>query len=161
MTCASGYDSLQVYQVIFIIVNSKHFFTIQHLMISCTHTHTHTAITVINVYVFKLMSLSLFFLSLLLLSLSLFLSFSPSPLSPPAVDRVLPNIRSYLCQVLKQEKLSLEAEALRARYEAMLMSLEKATTREPPVTLQAPPTTARVNLRHSMYTSENGRHKGK
>ena len=47
-----------------------------------------------------------------------------------AVDRVLPNIRSYLCEVLKQEKLSLEAEALRARYEAMLSSLEKAT-REP------------------------------
>ena len=44
-----------------------------------------------------------------------------------AVDRALPNIKSYLCEVLKQEKLSLEAEALRARYEAMLLSLEKVS----------------------------------
>ena len=44
-----------------------------------------------------------------------------------AVDRALPNIKSYLCEVLKREKLSLEAEALRARYEAMLLSLEKVS----------------------------------
>ena len=109
------------------------------------------------------LSLSLFLSLPLSLSLSPSLSFSLSlslSLSPLAVDRVLPNIRSYLCQVLKQEKLSLEAEALRARYEAMLNSLEKATTREPSSSLQTPPTTSRVNLRHSMHVSDNGRQKG-
>ena len=42
-----------------------------------------------------------------------------------AINRALPNIHSYLCNVLKKESLSLEAEALRARYESMLMHLEK------------------------------------
>ena len=62
--------------------------------------------------------------------------------------------------MLKQEKLSLEAEALRARYEAMLNSLEKATTREPSSSMQTLPSVSRVNLRHSMHASDNGRQKG-
>ena len=73
----------------------------------------------------KFSMLTLFFFLILALIASFFLHIFPRL---AAVRKALPNIDSYLREVLRKEKLTPEAEALRARYEVMLGSLEKATT---------------------------------
>ena len=65
-----------------------------------------------------------------------------------AVDRVLPSISTYLRDMLKKEKLSPEAEALRARYDSVLMSLERISSSE-----LLPPPVPRSVLRKSMGDS--------
>ena len=65
-----------------------------------------------------------------------------------AVDRVLPSISTYLRDMLKKEKLSPEAEALRARYDSVLMSLERISTTE-----LLPPPAPRSMLRKSVGDS--------
>ena len=66
-----------------------------------------------------------------------------------AVDRVLPSISTYLRDMLKKEKLSPEAEALRARYDSVLMSLEKISASE----LLPPPAQRSTVLRKSVGDS--------
>lgn len=74
---------------------------------------------------------------------------SPHTHTSTAVDRVLPNISSYLRDVLRKENLSPEAEALRARYDTMFTNLEKFSSPE----LLPPPAVRSVTLRKSVGDS--------
>lgn len=56
-------------------------------------------------------------------------------LSVPVINRVLPNFNTFIKVVLKREKLSEEAESIRAHYEVILKAMEEGNTPPRPISL--------------------------
>lgn len=55
--------------------------------------------------------------------------------SIPVINRVLPNFNTFIKVVLKREKLSEEAESIRAHYEVILKAMEEGNTPPRPISL--------------------------